>query len=236
MRVLIVAAALLTVVLPAAGSATGSPDLARISITVWPEGRGDEKPVRNLMLRCGPSGRSHPAPALACRRLFANLRALQPVPIDRVCANRQGGPQQAFLRGRVRGRQIRAVFNRRNECEIERWDRLAPVFRAQDPATSLGITVWPEGQAEKSFHTSLTCDPHGGTHPSPPRACARLFAIEDPLGPLPWEMPCVAISSGPHVAVVRGSFRGKPVETRFDRSDSCETRRWDQIAILFAAP
>lgn len=235
MRVL-VAAALLAVALPAAESAAVKADHARLSVSAWPEGRGHGKPVRQLTLRCGPAGGSHPTPARACRRLFANLSALRPVPADRVCTSHYGGPAQAFVSGRVNGGRIRAAFSRKNGCEIARWNRLAPLFRAQDGPTSLQITVWPRGQGRDSFQTSLTCDPAGGTHPSPVSACARLLAVEDPFGPLPMELPCVLVASGPQVAVVRGSFRWKPVETRFDRSDSCEKRRWDRIAVLFAAP
>lgn len=236
MRVLIVAAALLTFALPAAESATGLSGSTRLSINVWPESRGDGKPVRKLTLRCRPTGGGHPAPGRACRRLFANLGALRPVPAGRACSRQHDGPQQALISGKVSGRRIRAVFNRSNGCEVERWNRLAPLFRAEDPATSLQITVWRQGQGGQSFSTSLTCGPPGGTHPSPPSACDRLSAIEDPFGPLPFEMPCKLVASGPQVAVVRGGFRGKPVESRFDRSDSCETLRWDRVAILFIAP
>jgi Subtilisin inhibitor-like len=236
MRVLVVAAALLCVALPAAGSAAGQAGDARLSITVWPEGRGNGKAVRQLTLRCGPAGGSHPTPARACRRLFSNLLALRPVPRDRPCTKVYGGPHQALLSGTVNGRRVRAAFNRRNGCELQRWARLAPLFRVQDAPTSLRITVWLEGRRGQSFETSLTCDPAGGTHRSPARACAHLRTIEDPFGPIPSEMPCILVKSGPEVATVRGSYRGKPVETRFDRSDSCETRRWARVAILFEAP
>jgi Subtilisin inhibitor-like len=236
MRVLIVAAALLAVALPAAESALGKGGHARLSITVWPEGRHEGKPVKKLALRCGPAGGSHPTPARACRRLFASLSALRPVPAGRVCTNRDGGPAQALVSGRVNGRRVWTTFNRKNGCQITRWDRLAPLFRAQDGPTSLHVTVWPKGQGQGSYETLLTCDPAGGTHPSPASACARLEAVEDPFGPLRLELPCVLVASGPQLAVVRGSFRWKPVETQFNRSDSCETRRWDRLAILFAAP
>jgi hypothetical protein len=235
MRVVLVAAALLLVAVPA-GSAAGPSGPTRLSIMVWPEGRGDGTSIRQLTLRCRPAGGSHPAPGRACRRLLANLGALRPVPASRACTRQFGGPQQALLSGRVNGRRIRAAFNRKNGCEIARWDRLAPVFRAQDPPTSLQITVWPEGERSKPFGVSLTCDPAGGTHRSPARACAHLRTIDDPFGPFRLEMPCVLKQSGPQVAVVRGSYRGKPVETRFDRSDSCETRRWERVAILFETP
>lgn len=239
MRVL-VAAALLIVALPAAGSAAGQPGTARLSISVWPDGREGGKPVRRLTLRCRPAGGSHPAPGRACVRLRANLAALKPVPRNRPCDARFYGRQEALVSGTVNGRPIRAALNRRNGCEQARWARLAPLFRLQDPPTSLQIVVWPEGEEAarggKSFSTSLTCDPAGGTHPHPVRACTQLHAIEDPLGPFQLEMPCVLKKSGPQVAVVRGSYRGKPVETRFDRSDSCETRRWERVASLFETP
>lgn len=236
MRVVLVAAALLIVAIPAAGFSAAPVGPTRLSIIVWPEGHGEETAVRHLTLRCQPASGSHPTPGRACRRLQASRGALRPVPADRPCTRQYGGPQQALLSGTVKGRRIRAAFNRKNGCEIARWDRLAPVFRAQDPPTSLQITVWPQGRGSKSLTMSLTCDPAGGSHRSPAGACAHLRTIDDPFGPFQLEMPCVLKKSGPQVAVVRGSYRGKPVETQFDRSDSCETWRWDRVAVLFAAP
>jgi hypothetical protein len=233
MRALL-AAALLIVVVPAAGSAAGQAGHARLSITVWPQGRDGVAIARQLTLRCGPAGGAHPAPARACRRLFANLGALKPVPRGQACDSGFYGRQEALVRGTVNGRRVSAAFNRRNGCEAGRWARLAPVFRAQDPPTSLQITVWPKGRGLGSFSTTLTCDPPGGTHRSPVKTCAYLRTIEDPFGPLPMELPCVLKKSGPEVAVVRGTYRAEPVETQFDRTDSCETRRWERVEIVFA--
>jgi hypothetical protein len=235
MRVLL-AAALLLVALPGAGSTAGQAGNARLTITVWPQGRAGVALVRELTLRCGPAGGAHPAPARACRRLFANLGALKPVPRDRACDRRFYGPQEALLRGTVNGRRVSAFFNRRNGCEAQRWARLAPVFRAQDPPTSLQITVWPKGRGLGSFSTTLVCDPPGGTHPSPAKTCAYLRTIENPFGPHPLELPCVLKKSGPEIAVVRGTYRAEPVETQFDRTDSCETRRWERVEIVFERP
>jgi hypothetical protein len=234
MRVL-VAAALLLVALPGAGSAAGQAGHARLTITVWPQGRDGAALVRQLTLRCGPAGGAHPAPARACRRLFANLGALKAVPRGQACDSGFYGRQEALVRGTVNSRRVSAAFNRRNGCEARRWARLAPVFRAQDPPTSLQIRVWPKGRGLGSFGTTLTCDPPGGTHPSPAKTCAYLRTIEDPFGPLPMELPCVLKKSGPEVAVVRGTYRAEPVETQFDRTDSCETRRWERVEILFGA-
>lgn len=131
MRVVLIAAALVVAALPTASSARGDAASARLTISVWPEGRGDRQPVRNVTLRCRPDGGSHPAPSIACRRLFANLGALVPVPRSRVCTAVYGGPQRALVAGSVNGRPVRATFNRRNGCEISRWNRLAALFRAR---------------------------------------------------------------------------------------------------------
>jgi Subtilisin inhibitor-like len=236
MRVALVAAALLIAALPAAEAGARAPGKTQVSITVWPQGRGKGKPSWSLALACRPPRGSHPAPRQACRRLMANLGALRPVPRGRVCAALNGGPQQASVRGTVNGAKVQAALNRRNACEIARWDRLGPVLPRTVPTTNLQITVWPGGEARPSFQTSLWCNPVGGTHPRPADACARLLGIDDPFGPAPGERPCLLVSSGPQVAVVRGSFREQRVDTRFDRSDSCETARWDRVAVLFARP
>jgi Subtilisin inhibitor-like len=237
MRVALVAAALLIAALPAAeAGAAKAPGKTQVSITVWPQGRTVGKPAWNLTLACRPPRGTHPAPAQACRRLLANVGALRPVPPGALCGAVSGGPQQATVRGTVNGARVQAALNRRNLCEIRRWDRLGVVLPREVPTTRLDITVWPNGQAKPSFHTSLWCQPAGGTHPRPADACARLLSIDDPFGPAPGERPCLQVSSGPQVAVVRGSFREQRVDTRFDRSDSCETWRWNRVAILFARP
>jgi Subtilisin inhibitor-like len=128
MRVLIPVAAVVVALVPASSPAAVDTGSARLTISVWPEGRGDRQPVRNVTLRCRPDGGGHPRPGYACARLFANLGALSPVPPSRVCAAIYGGPQQAVVAGSVNGRRIRATFNRRNGCEISRWNRLAVLF------------------------------------------------------------------------------------------------------------
>jgi Subtilisin inhibitor-like len=236
MRALVFTAALLTVLLAPAASVAGPPDRTRLSITVWPDGRGAGKTALEFSLRCRPAAGNHPAPARACRRLFSRMGALRPIPAGRVCTNRAGGPQQALVQGTVNGRRVWARFNRSNACQIERWNRLSTLFPTEAPPTGLEITVWPGGRGGRSFRTTLSCDPAGGSHPDAEKACARLVSLEDPFGPLPYEMPCILVSSGPQVAAVEGRFRGQAVDARFDRSDSCETRRWERIAIVFAEP
>ena len=165
MRVALVAAALLISALPAAEAGANAPGKTQVSITVWPQGRGVAKPFWSLTLACRPPRGAHPAPAQACRRLLSNADALRPVPSGALCGAVSGGPQQAFVHGTVNGAKVRAALNRRNLCEIRRWDRLGPVLPRGVPTTRLQITVWPSGDAKPSFQTSLWCNPAGGTHP-----------------------------------------------------------------------
>jgi hypothetical protein len=95
---------------------------ARLSIAVWPNGL--EGRVVRRTLRCGPPGGSLPRPGSACRRLNALRDPFAPVPKDTVCTEIYGGPQVARVRGTHRGVRVDAAFNRRNGCEIGRWNRV----------------------------------------------------------------------------------------------------------------
>jgi hypothetical protein len=152
-----------------------------------------------------------------------------------------GGPQEAFVRGRIRGKRVRAAFNLQGSCEIERWNRLGILFpgvaAARRPAsTSLQVTVWPKGVNGSSFERTLTCDPAGGTYRNPVRICNALLEVRAPFAPFPSERPCTTIWGGPQVAAVQGRFRGQEVAARFNRSDGCEIWRWDRVAFLFTSP
>ena len=97
-----------------------------LHITVWPE--GPTKAARAWTLQCDPVGGTLPHRASACRRLATIRRPFRPVPADAVCAQIYGGPQTARVTGRLRGARVRASFNRRDGCEIDRWDRVRFLF------------------------------------------------------------------------------------------------------------
>jgi Subtilisin inhibitor-like len=97
----------------------------------------------------------------------------------------------------------------------------------------LTVTVWPKGRAGESNQWTLRCAPPGGTLPTPDAACAALAARESPFVPVPPEALCGALSGGPAVALVRGSFRGRRIWTRFTRENLCQVARWDRVAFLF---
>lgn len=110
---------------PAASSTTSTTSL---TITVWPQGKTAGAPKRTWTLKCTPATGTHPRPGIACQALFAHLGALRAVPSDRACIEVFGGPQVAEVRGTVRGKPVRAAFNRSNGCEIERWNSLKALF------------------------------------------------------------------------------------------------------------
>lgn len=100
--------------------------------------------------------------------------------------------------------------------------------------TRLSVVVHP-GPGRPPSTWTLTCDPPGGTHPAPAAACAALAAAApDPFAEVPADVLCSQIYGGPQTATVTGTYRGRPVQTRFSRTDGCQTERWDRLAPLFS--
>jgi len=97
-----------------------------LTIFVWPQGL--DGPSQRWTLRCGPTGGTLPARVAACRRLYALTNPFRRVPEDAVCTQIYGGPQVARIVGTYRGRRVWTQFQRRNGCEIARWDRLRPLL------------------------------------------------------------------------------------------------------------
>jgi hypothetical protein len=114
----------------ASGSAAGGASAAQVSaslaITVWPNGSNGR--VVRWTLRCAPARGSLPRPGQACRRLSALQDPFAPVPKQTACTEIYGGPQVARVRGSFRAASVEASFNRRNGCEIGRWNRVAFLF------------------------------------------------------------------------------------------------------------
>ena len=94
-----------------------------LHITVWP----NESALRGKQTT-GTFGSPHSA--AACRQLARLKAPFAPTPQNVACAEIYGGPQKAVVVGRFRRRSVRATFNRRDGCEIERWNRVAFLFPA----------------------------------------------------------------------------------------------------------
>jgi hypothetical protein len=78
--------------------------------------------------------------------------------------------------------------------------------------------------------------PWSGTHPDPAAACRRLARIRRPFAPVPAETACTQIYGGPQVARVTGTYQGKRVWARFNRTDGCQIARWNRVRVLFPVP
>jgi hypothetical protein len=100
------------------------------------------------------------------------------------------------------------------------------------PRYDLQVTYWPEGQDGESRTTTLTCDPDGGTHPDPAKACAALDAHPEALHPVPGDMACTQIYGGDQVARIEGPG----LTANFNRSGGCEIARWDALAPVLELP
>ena len=94
-----------------------------LHITVWPAGAG-QPGKKEYTLRCTPAAGTVPRPGVACTRLLGLRRPFAPVPPGVACTELYGGPATAFVTGRFRGTLIRSRFDRKDGCEIARWNRV----------------------------------------------------------------------------------------------------------------
>jgi len=66
--------------------------------------------------------------AAACEQLESLSAAFDPVPVDRVCTDIYGGPEQITLVGTWAGEAVDTTLTRTNGCESDRYESLAPVL------------------------------------------------------------------------------------------------------------
>jgi hypothetical protein len=125
MRGLAILTALL-VPLVAGSAASGATQQTALTVSYWTEGSASSEKVV-WTLRCDPAAGTLKRPARACRHLADGGRRLfAPVKEGEICTQIYGGPQMALVSGILDGRRVWARFQRRNGCEIERWNRLSP--------------------------------------------------------------------------------------------------------------
>jgi hypothetical protein len=100
--------------------------VADLVVSVDPDGRDGNGPVREAEVRCADA-----ADSPACRAI-ADLQAVdfEPPPDNIACTQQYGGPDTATVRGTLRGEQIDARFSRTDGCEITRWEEVAPLLEA----------------------------------------------------------------------------------------------------------
>lgn len=131
MRILGVSAAVLAALVVGCADAGSATSRTSLTVTFWPQGR-EEGASKRWTLRCNPVGGTHPKAQRACARLASLAEPFAPVPRDAVCTQIFGGPQEALVTGTHRGRSVWARFNRRNGCQITRWNRHVPLLPSAD--------------------------------------------------------------------------------------------------------
>ncbi|MFF3345706.1 SSI family serine proteinase inhibitor [Streptomyces sp. NPDC002779] len=96
----------------------------------------------------------------------------------------------------------------------------------------LTVTVRNAGDGVDGRY-ELYCHPGGGDHPDVSGACAALDRGtrwgKDAFSPVPDGSVCTMQYGGAATAHVTGTWRGRPVDARFDRGDGCEIARWDRM-------
>ncbi|MFC9130632.1 SSI family serine proteinase inhibitor [Streptomyces sp. NPDC057099] len=100
-----------------------------LTVTVRNAGNGADG---TFELYCGPAGGSHPDPSGACAALERDTRwgqeTFAPAPKGGFCTMQYGGPATARVTGTWAGRPVDATYDRRDGCQISRWDRLVPLL------------------------------------------------------------------------------------------------------------
>ncbi|MFF8960358.1 SSI family serine proteinase inhibitor [Streptomyces sp. NPDC014894] len=134
-------AAALAAAVPVAGAAAlplplasllSAPEPQRDRLTVVVSETGNARTDGRYELTCAPAGGTHPAAEDACARLDQLARESEnpftPVPRGQMCTQQSGGPATARVTGTWHGQRVNAAFNRRNGCEIHRWQTMEPVL------------------------------------------------------------------------------------------------------------
>ncbi|HEX8509991.1 MAG TPA: SSI family serine proteinase inhibitor [Propionibacteriaceae bacterium] len=95
---------------------------------------------------------------------------------------------------------------------------------------SVQLTIVATDAAGASVTWTLTCDPAGGTHPDPVRACQALATSgTQALPAVPKDRMCTQVVSGSETATVTGTREGQAVRSQFSRINGCESSRWQAL-------
>ncbi|WP_406331287.1 SSI family serine proteinase inhibitor [Streptomyces sp. NBC_00203] len=112
---------------------------------------------------------------------------------------------------------------------------MPPPARDEDSGDRLTVTVRGMGNGADGTY-ERRCHPGGGSHPDVDGACQQLDGKttwgKDPFGPVAPGTMCTMLYGGPATAHVTGTWAGRPVDARFDRTNGCEISRWDALVPL----
>jgi hypothetical protein len=108
-----------------------------------------------------------------------------------------------------------------------------PPLRPEDRAGDHLTVVVEQAGPGRDGRYELFCHPDGGTHPDVSGACRVLDADtrwgQDTFAPVPPDSTCTMLYGGPATAHVTGTWAGRPVDARYDRTNGCEIGRWDRM-------
>ncbi len=110
------------------------------TITLDTDGTGAEPPQEGLV-QC-PGADAPPTICEGVEELPDDPAA--PVPPDTPCTEIYGGPDEVTIEGTLDGERIETRLTRENGCEIERFDRFAPVLTAMFPDYEPGAAAAPK--------------------------------------------------------------------------------------------
>jgi hypothetical protein len=102
------------------------------------DGQGG-KPPQNTQVLCEEGMDTSPCPQLA--ELSAS--DLAPMPPKTACTEIFGGPEVVTITGTLDGEAVDAKLTRANGCEIDRFDRFAPVLEELYPDYEPGEALQP---------------------------------------------------------------------------------------------
>jgi hypothetical protein len=94
---------------------------------------------------------------------------------------------------------------------------------------SLIVKVQPKGPDGPRRRTRIDCERLGDGS----ERCRRLGDLTaKQLAPVPLDIACAEIYGGPARARVTGELRGERIDARFNRTDACEIKRWNDNSAL----
>ncbi|MCF2437346.1 hypothetical protein LV779_38350 [Streptomyces thinghirensis] len=120
---------------PVAAATGEAPSVDHLTVTVRDAGAGADGTYTSCTAT--PRRRQPPRPGRRlCRRRARHAvgeNTFAPVPEGSVCTMQYGGPATAHVTGTWAGRPVDVTYDRRDGCEISRWDRMVPLLPEVGP-------------------------------------------------------------------------------------------------------
>lgn len=114
--------------------------------------------------------------------------------------------------------------------------RSAPANTASPDSSITALTIVYDDGAGKRTTWRLTCNPPGGDHPDPAKACDTLAAQgAAALRPVPQGTTCGQQFGGPETAAITGLWMGEQLISALSKQNNCEISRWKSLVGLLPA-